>query len=93
MTAGDKSDLNQVFLRGRLQLDTRLLVENYRLAPQFKFLAQIEDVKGAIRYLRANAPRFGLNEARYSCSVPVLEDNASLSAALTGAHSAFDIGP
>jgi acetyl esterase/lipase len=34
---------------------------NYRLAPRFKFPAQIEDVKCAIRFLRANASSFGIN--------------------------------
>jgi acetyl esterase/lipase len=34
---------------------------NYRLAPQYKFPAQIEDVKCAIRFLRAKASNYGLN--------------------------------
>jgi arylsulfatase A-like enzyme/dienelactone hydrolase len=37
---------------------------NYRLAPQYKFPAQIEDVKCAIRYLRANAATYGLDPQR-----------------------------
>ena len=34
---------------------------NYRLAPQNQWPAQIEDVKCAVRYLRANAQRYGIN--------------------------------
>lgn len=37
---------------------------NYRLAPRYKFPAQIEDVKCAVRFLRANADQFGLDPAR-----------------------------
>jgi acetyl esterase/lipase len=34
---------------------------NYRLAPRYKFPAQIEDVKCAIRFLRANAPKYNID--------------------------------
>jgi len=34
---------------------------NYRLAPKYKFPAQIEDVKCAVRYLRANATKYGID--------------------------------
>ena len=34
---------------------------NYRLAPNFKFPAMIEDVKCAVRFLRANAAEYGIN--------------------------------
>lgn len=37
---------------------------NYRLAPKFKFPAQIEDVSCAIRYLRAHATELKLDPAR-----------------------------
>jgi acetyl esterase/lipase len=37
---------------------------NYRLAPEYRFPAQIEDVKCAVRYLRANAARFGIDTER-----------------------------
>ena len=57
MTAGDKSDLSPVFLDALGSAGYAVASVNYRLAPQFKFPAQIEDVKCAIRYLRAEAPR------------------------------------
>ncbi len=37
---------------------------DYRLAPRFKFPAQIEDVKCAIRFLRANADTYSIDPAR-----------------------------
>jgi acetyl esterase/lipase len=36
----------------------------YRFAPKHKFPAQIEDVKCAVRYLRANAEKYNLNKDR-----------------------------
>lgn len=37
---------------------------NYRVAPTAQFPAPLEDVKAAIRYLKANADRFGIDPAR-----------------------------
>jgi endo-1,4-beta-xylanase len=34
---------------------------NYRLAPEYIFPAQVEDVKCAVRFLRENAAKYGLN--------------------------------
>ena len=51
---------------------TRILAERgfvavsvgYRLAPENKFPAQIEDAKTAVRFLRANAAKFGIDPDR-----------------------------
>ncbi|HET9847412.1 MAG TPA: alpha/beta hydrolase, partial [Candidatus Dormibacteraeota bacterium] len=37
---------------------------NYRLAPQYPWPAQIDDVRCAVRYLRANAKRYGINPSQ-----------------------------
>ncbi|MBM3174084.1 MAG: alpha/beta hydrolase [Chloroflexi bacterium] len=37
---------------------------NYRLAPQYKFPAHIQDVKCAVRYLRAHAADYGIDPDR-----------------------------
>ena len=37
---------------------------HYRFAPKYVFPAQIEDVKCAIRYLRANADKYGIDKNR-----------------------------
>lgn len=38
---------------------------SYRLAPKHKWPAQIEDAKTAVRFLRANAARFGIDPDRF----------------------------
>lgn len=50
----------------RTLLDRGYLVVSvdYRLAPTYKYPAQIKDVKCAIRHLRANAARYGLDPDR-----------------------------
>lgn len=64
-TSGDKSggagfqEVQELVGRGYL-----VAAVNYRLAPRHKFPAQIEDVKCAIRYLRANAVRYGADPKR-----------------------------
>ncbi|HXQ19385.1 MAG TPA: alpha/beta hydrolase [Acidimicrobiales bacterium] len=93
MTSGDKSDLNPVFLDALASDGYAVASVNYRLAPQFKFPTQIEDVKCAIRYLRAKASRYGLNGSEiYAFGTSVGGQLVAL-AALTGPHSAFDVGP
>jgi acetyl esterase/lipase len=52
LTSGDKSDINPVFLNALASAGYAVASVNYRLAPQYKFPAQIEDLKCAIRYLR-----------------------------------------
>jgi acetyl esterase/lipase len=93
MTAGDKSDLNPVFLDALASAGYAVASVNYRLAPQFKFPAQIEDVKCAIRYLRAKAPRYGLNGSEIFAFGTSVGGELVALAALTGRHSAFDVGP
>ena len=36
----------------------------YRLAPQYRFPAAVHDVKAAVRWLRANAEKYGIDPAR-----------------------------
>lgn len=61
-TSGDKArgegvrDISELVARGYM-----VAAVNYRLAPRYKFPAQIEDVKCAIRFLRANAERYHLH--------------------------------
>jgi len=64
-TSGSKSagagflDKDELLARGWL-----VAAVDYRLAPQFKWPAQIQDVKAAVRFLRANAARFGVDGTR-----------------------------
>ncbi|HEX9014819.1 MAG TPA: alpha/beta hydrolase [Chloroflexota bacterium] len=49
-------------LSGRLVEDGYVVASmNYRLAPQYRWPAQIEDAKCAVRFLRANAHRFAID--------------------------------
>lgn len=64
-TGGDKADGNISRAAGALTGAGFLVVSvNYRLAPAAKFPAQIEDVKCAVRYLKANAARYRLDPER-----------------------------
>ena len=93
MTAGDKSDINPVFLNALASAGYAVASVNYRLAPGSRFPTQLEDVKCAIRYLRAKAPSYGLNpSAMFAFGTSVGGQLVAL-AALTGAHSAYDVGP
>ncbi len=80
------SDIEPVLLdRGYLVVSL-----DYRLAPAHKYPAQIEDVKCAIRHLRAKADLYGLDTAR----IGVWGSSAGAQLAglmgTTGGHSTFD---
>ena len=62
LSQGDKSDLPQVFLDPLADDGYAVASINYRLAPASQFPAQIEDVKCAIRFLRAKAATYGLDK-------------------------------
>lgn len=64
-TAGDKSDGVGPIFFPELQRRGYLVASiNYRLAPTYKFPAQIEDVKCAVRSLRAGAATYNLDPER-----------------------------
>jgi acetyl esterase/lipase len=64
-SGGDKaksetmSDIPELVKRGYLVVGV-----NYRLAPEYKFPAQIQDIKCAVRYLRAQAAKYKLDPNR-----------------------------
>ena len=93
MTGGDKSNLNPIFLDALASAGYAVASVNYRLAPKFHFPAQIEDVKCAVRFLRDKARKYGLSGSKtYAFGTSVGGQLVAL-AALTGPHSAFDVGP
>ncbi len=92
MTAGDKSDLEPVFLDALASAGYAVASVNYRLAPESRFPAQIEDVKCAIRYLRAKAPKYGLNASEVFAFGTSVGGQLVALAALTGPRSAWDAG-
>ena len=93
LTSGDKSDINPVFLNALASAGYAVASVNYRLAPQYKFPAQIEDLKCAIRYLRANAQAYDINASAIFLFGTSAGGELSAIAALTGSHSEFDVGP
>jgi acetyl esterase/lipase len=93
MTAGDKSDIDPVFLNALASAGYAVASVNYRLAPASRFPAQIEDVKCAIRYLRANANMYGVNGREIVAFGTSVGGELVALADLTGPHSAFDTGP
>jgi acetyl esterase/lipase len=93
MTAGDKSDLNPMFQRVLVSDGYAVVSLDYRLAPEFRFPAQLEDVKCAVRYLRAKARTYNLNAGEMFAFGTSVGGELVALAALTGSHSAFDVGP
>jgi acetyl esterase/lipase len=61
-TSGDKSFVNGM-LELRAILDRGYVVAsvNYRLAPRYPFPAAVQDVRHAVRHLRANARRYAID--------------------------------
>lgn len=93
MTAGNKSYLDPVFLDALASAGYAVASINYRLAPQARFPAQIEDVKCAIRYLRAKAPKYRLNASEIFAFGTSVGGQLVALAALTGGRSVWDAGP
>lgn len=58
---GDKADGDMNAQLQGLRRGYAVASVNYRLSPEAKFPAQINDVKAAIRFLRANAQKYNLN--------------------------------
>jgi len=64
-TGGDKSDGAGLLFKEALVLrGFAMAAINYRLGPKYVFPAQIEDVKCAVRHLRANASKYNLDPER-----------------------------
>ena len=93
LTSGDKADINPVFLNALASAGYAVVSVNYRLAPLYKYPAQIEDVKCAIRYLRDNAQTYRVNGSQIFAFGTSSGGELVALAALTGPHSAFDVGP
>jgi acetyl esterase/lipase len=62
---GDKSAVaNSIVLPPLRSAGLAVASVNYRLAPNYQFPAQIEDVKCAVRFLSANAPQLRIDPSR-----------------------------
>lgn len=65
---------------------------DYRLAPDHPWPAQIEDVKCAVRYLRASADSFGVDEGRVAVWGPSAGGHLAAMLGTTDASSGFGDG-
>jgi len=63
---GDKRDMQVLPMLEGLKLGFAVASINYRLSSESKFPALIQDAKAAIRWLRGNAAKFGLDPKRIS---------------------------
>lgn len=66
---------------------------NYRLAPMYKFPAQIEDVKCAIRYLRAKAAAYNIDPDRVGAWGGSAGGHLVALLGVTDKSAGFDAGP
>jgi len=92
LTSGDKADISPIFLNALASAGYAVASVNYHLAPLYKYPAQIEDLKCAIRYFRANAQLYGVNGSEIFAFGTSSGGELVALAALTGPHSQFDIG-
>jgi acetyl esterase/lipase len=65
---------------------------NYRLAPEYKFPTQIEDVKCAVRYLRANAEKYNIDPNSIGAWGDSAGGHLVSLLALTNRSAGFDVG-
>lgn len=62
----------------------------YRLAPKFQFPAAVNDVKAAVRWLRANATKYGVDPARIGATGDSAGGHLALFLGVTGDAKEFD---
>jgi acetyl esterase/lipase len=87
--AGDKSDRPPLEY---LEEGYALAALNYRLSQHALFPAQIEDCKAAIRWLRANATRYGLDPERFAVGGASAGGHLAAMVGVTGHGREFDVG-
>jgi acetyl esterase/lipase len=64
-TQGDKSEgIGLIFARRLVDAGYTFVSINYRLAPKYQFPAHIEDVRCAVRHLRAEAAQYNIDPER-----------------------------
>ena len=66
---------------------------DYRLAPKYKFPAQIQDVKCAIRFLRENADRYHIDPDRIGLLGSSAGGHLVALAGVADESAGFDVGP
>ena len=88
-TEGDKAPLPMVpTASGYLVVSL-----NYRMYPAYRFPAMIEDVKFAIRFLRAHAAGYNLDPERIAVIGHSAGGHLAALAGLVDEHAGWDVGP
>jgi acetyl esterase/lipase len=87
--AGNRGQMNH-FIEGMARMGYVGVTVGYRLVPAARFPAQVEDCKAAIRWLRANAPKYRIDPERIG--VVGFSAGGYLAAMLgvTGSRDGFD---
>jgi len=86
---GDKSPLAMV----PTEAGFLVVSINYRLYPAYRFPAMIEDVKCAVRYLRAHAGQYNLDPQRIGLVGHSAGAHLAALAGLVDASAGWDVGP
>ena len=89
-TAGDKRDFQIVPMLAALERGYAVVAINYRLVGEAHFPAQINDVKAAIRWTRANAARYGFRPDRIAVWGDSAGGNLAALAGMTDANGSLE---
>lgn len=89
---GDKTQGSVISFTDLVSQGFLVAAVNYRLAPRYKFPAMIEDVKCAIRYLRANATQLNIDPNRIGAWGGSAGGHLVALLGTTDASAGFDVG-
>ena len=87
---GDKRDIHVLFYLKGLARGYAVASINYRLSGEAIFPAGLQDLKAAVRWLRANADRFHLDPRRFAACGGSAGGNYAAMLALTAGVTDFD---
>lgn len=91
-SAGDKSMLTFVDVAKMRQSGILLVSVDYRLAPEYQFPAMIEDMKCAVRYLRAHAGEYNLDPERIGAMGGSAGGHLAALLGVTDSSAGFEVG-
>jgi acetyl esterase/lipase len=89
---GDKRQIEPIISDALRAAGFMVISLNYRLGPEYPFPAQIQDLKCAVRHLRAEANRYGLDPDAIGALGTSAGGHLAALLGLTDAPSAWDVG-
>ena len=90
--AGDKKGIGFIDIDALQKAGILTVSVDYRLAPQYKFPAMIEDVKCAVRYLRAHAEKYNIDPERFAAIGGSAGGHLVALLGVTDKAAGFDVG-